>query len=250
VTTQGATDAVVVERDGPVGIISLNRPDAANAIDEAVATGLRDASAELAGDESIATIVLCGNGARFSVGGDIVAFRASGAELPTDIMRLAGIVHEAIVTLAEGDVVSVAAVQGAVAGIAVSLVAACDLVVAEQSAFFTAAYTKIGLTPDGGMTYALPRSVGERRARELVLTNRRLTAPDALEWGLVNEVVDDGTARERAIALARECAGTPRQVIGAVKQLFAQGRSASFREQLDAEVESIGRSAADAALGL
>jgi 2-(1,2-epoxy-1,2-dihydrophenyl)acetyl-CoA isomerase len=231
--------AVQYERKGAAAVIRLNRPEAGNAVDLAIATALEQAAQRCAADADVRAVVLCGAGPRFCVGGDLRAFEAAGADLPELLREIAEPVHRALATLERCAAVTIAAVHGACAGVGVSFVAACDLAVAERSAFFKTAYIDVGLTPDGGSTFTLPRAVGERRARELVLTNRRLEAREALEWGLVGEVVDDGEAYGAALRLAERFGEVPGAVIASTKELFRQSRSSTFEQQLQLETDSI-----------
>jgi 2-(1,2-epoxy-1,2-dihydrophenyl)acetyl-CoA isomerase len=151
--------------------------------------------------------------------------------------------HAAISRFARMRAPLVAAVNGTAAGAGFSLVCAADLVVAAESARFTMAYTRAGLTPDGSSTYFLPRLVGTRRALELMLTNRTLSAAEALEWGLVNRVVPDAELEEQATSLARSLAAGPTAAFGSVKRLVEN----STRDSLESQMEHEARAIADAA---
>jgi 2-(1,2-epoxy-1,2-dihydrophenyl)acetyl-CoA isomerase len=124
-----------------------------------------------------------------------------------------------------------------------SLAIACDLVMAAESARFTLAYTRIGLTPDGSSSYFLPRLVGQRRALELILTNRMLTAHEALEWGIVTRVVPDAELTAEAEALARQLAAGPTRAFGASKRLLQLGWTESLETQMAHETRSISEAA-------
>jgi 2-(1,2-epoxy-1,2-dihydrophenyl)acetyl-CoA isomerase len=127
----------------------------------------------------------------------------------------------------------VTAVNGAAAGIGMSFALCGDLVIASESAIFMSAYTAAGLSPDGGMTYLLPRMVGLARTKELLLMNRRLSAQEALEWGLVNKVVPDGELMKEAEALAKRLANGPTLSFGSVKRLLNE----TFSETLESHME-------------
>jgi len=133
----------------------------------------------------------------------------------------------------------VAAVHGAAAGAGMSLACACDLVVAAESARFTMSYSNAGLTPDGSSTYYLPRLVGLRRATELTLTNRRLSAQEAMEWGIVTRVVPDEDLSEEATALASQLAAGATKALGAAKRLLQSGWTETLETQMEHETQTI-----------
>ena len=154
--------------------------------------------------------------------------------------------HAALAGFARMDAPLVAAVTGSAGGAGMSLVAACDLVVAAESAKFTMGYTKVGLVPDGTSSYFLARVVGLRRAADLMLTNRTLTAAEAEAWGLVNRVVPDGDARDEALALARALATGPTRAFGLAKQVLYEGAASSLEEAMERESRAISTAAATA----
>jgi 2-(1,2-epoxy-1,2-dihydrophenyl)acetyl-CoA isomerase len=143
--------------------------------------------------------------------------------------------HAALARFAKMDAPVVAAVSGSAGGAGMSLVAACDLVLAGASAKFTMGYTKAGLIPDGTSSFFLARTVGLRRATELVLTNRVLSAAEAEAWGLVNQVVPDATVREEAMALARTLAAGPTRAFGLAKRVLCEGAASSLEEAMERE---------------
>jgi 2-(1,2-epoxy-1,2-dihydrophenyl)acetyl-CoA isomerase len=132
-------------------------------------------------------------------------------------------------------------VSGIAGGAGISLVCACDLVYAAESARFTMAYTRVGLTPDGSSTYFLPRLVGFRRAMELTLTNRILSAQEALEWGLMTRVVPDADLLAEANALARQLADGPTQSFGVAKRLLHTSMTESLETQMEHEAQAIAK---------
>jgi 2-(1,2-epoxy-1,2-dihydrophenyl)acetyl-CoA isomerase len=223
-----------------VARITLDRPAAANTIDRALAAELRDVSLRISHDPSVRAVVLGANGKVFCGGGDLSDFATrSPAEVGVHLEHVALDLHVAQSRLARLGAPVVAAVTGTCGGAGMSLVAACDLVVAGESAKFTMAYTKVGLSPDGTSSYFLARVVGLRRATELVLTNRVLAAREALDWGLVNEVVPDADVRDRAHAIATALAQGPTLAFGASKRLLVEGASSALEATMDAEVRSI-----------
>jgi 2-(1,2-epoxy-1,2-dihydrophenyl)acetyl-CoA isomerase len=232
-----------LSKDGALARLELARPAAAHAIDLAMARELMLAAIRVDEEPSVRALLLCSSGRMFSAGGDLAHFRASGDALPRELREITTYLHAAISRLARLRVPVIAAVNGAVAGAGMGLVCAADLVVAAASAKFTLAYTRVGLTPDGGTTFYLPRLLGARRAAELMLTNRTLSAAEALDWGLVSEVVPDEQLAERAAALARGLAEGPTAAFAGVKRLL----QSSPQESLEAQLEHESRAIADAA---
>jgi len=133
----------------------------------------------------------------------------------------------------------VAAVNGTAAGAGMSLVMACDLAVAAEKAVFTMAYTRAGLSPDGSSTFYMPRKIGDRRTRELMLTNRVLKAPEALQWGVVNQVVADEAVVATATELATELAAGPTLAYSAVKELLNGSFDQTLESQMELEARAI-----------
>lgn len=190
-----------------IAYIELNRPEAANGIDMALATGLREAVETARDDEAVRVVLLTGAGKRFCGGGDIAGF--VDEEDPDYLQRLAEEAGAAVIALEDLAKPVVVAVQGAVAGGGLGLMLGGDLIVAQEGTKFVFAYPAIGLTPDCGVSYLLPRAIGQQRALAFALSGRPLSAQDAQAQGLVAEVVEDAGARAREIAtaLAKGAAG-------------------------------------------
>jgi 2-(1,2-epoxy-1,2-dihydrophenyl)acetyl-CoA isomerase len=226
---------VLVSVEDGVGRLVLNRPDAANSIDAATAGALADSLDLLLRDADLRAVLVSGAGERFCGGGDVRSFAGAGAGLANRLDEVVTPFHAACRALAALPVPVVAAVQGSAAGAGLALALACDLVVAAESAKFVMAYTAIGLTPDGGSTWYLERAVGRPRALELVLTNRVLSAREALEWGLVASVVPDDELLGAAEALVVRLAAGPTGAYAGAKRLLDAAGRATFTDQLDAE---------------
>lgn len=190
-----------------VGHIQLNRPEAANGIDMALATGLREAVAAAAADDTVRAVLLTGAGTRFCSGGDIGSF--VDEDDTTYLQRLADEAGAAVMALEDLHKPVVTAVQGAVAGGGLGIMLGGDAIIAQEGTKFVFAYPGIGLTPDCGVSYLLPRAMGQQRALAFALSGRPLSAQDALAQGLVTEVVEDAQARglELATSLAQGAAG-------------------------------------------
>ena len=231
----------VALQDG-VTTITLDRPGKNNALDQVMADALAEATATAADDPSTRAILLRSEGRNFCVGGDVSTF--GGADAPAEIERLARSLHDTVLRLATARAPVVAAVQGSAAGAGLSLAAAADLVVAGASASFVMAYVGIGLTPDGGATWTLPRLIGLRRSQVLAYTNRRLTASEAETWGLVSETCRDDHLQDRAATLARSLADGPTSTFGVLKRLLSSGGAAGLGPHLDDEATEIGRALA------
>lgn len=219
-----------------VGRITLTRPEVSNAIDLPTARELAKA-VDVAADSEVRVVLLTGEGTRFCAGGDVGSFLAS-AEPPLYLHELASELEAALRRLSELPKPVVAAVQGAVAGAGLAFLLNSDVVLAARSAKFRMAYSGIGLTPDCGVSYLLPRAVGTQRALDLALTGRILTAEVARDWGLVGEVVEDDGLGERAGELAEAMAAGPAGALGEAKRLirtsFDGSREESARDEADA----------------
>lgn len=222
-----------------VARITLNRPDAANSINIDMAKDLMLAILRCDEDPNIRAVVITGSGNTFSAGGDLKSFAAQGETLPYHLKEITTYLHAAVSRMIRMDPPVIAAVNGTAAGAGMSLACACDIVIAAESARFTMAYTRIGLTPDGSSSYFLPRLVGLKRALELTLTNRMLSAREALEWGIVTQVVPDAELMERVNALASQLAAGPTKALGAAKRLLHSGWAETLETQMELESRAI-----------
>ncbi|MFH1240802.1 MAG: enoyl-CoA hydratase-related protein [Pseudomonadota bacterium] len=222
-----------------VAHITLNRPEAANTINIELARELMYAAMQCDEDPLIRAVLITGAGPMFCGGGDLKSFGDQGENLPRHLKDITTYLHVAMSYLVRMDPPAVAAVHGSAAGAGLSIACACDIVLAAESARFTMAYTRAGLTPDGGSTYTLPRLVGLKRALELALTNRLLSAEEALNWGIVIRVVPEKDLITEAKALAGQLAAGPTKTFGATKRLFQSGLTESFETQMKNESRSI-----------
>ena len=229
-----------------VASVKLARPDAGNALNSVLARELADAAATLAADRGVRAVVLTGAGRFFCAGGDLKEMIGFGADAHQRVKRLADDAHRAISTLVRMTAPVIAAVNGTAAGGGFSLAMSADLVVAAESARFTTAYTNAALSPDGSSTYFLPRLIGLRKTQELMFTNRTLTAREAKDWGLVNDVHPDGELLARALELAARLAKGPLDAHGATKRLLLQTFGNSLETQMELEGEHIAQCAASA----
>jgi 2-(1,2-epoxy-1,2-dihydrophenyl)acetyl-CoA isomerase len=215
-----------VARDGAVARLLLDRPDAGNAID-------------CADDPAIRCVVLSGIGRFFCVGGDVAAFAAGGDDAPHVLKTLADTLHGAILTLVGMRKPLIVLVNGPAAGAGLSLALLGDVVIAARSAHFTAAYTAIGLTPDGGMSWFLPRLVGLRRAQAMILTNQRVTAEEAVQLGLITEVVEDDDLVSAGDDFAARFVEAPMAALGATRGLLLASATLPLDIHLNREAATI-----------
>ena len=241
--------AVNLAVDAATGIarLELNRPDAANAINLALAVELEQAALTVAGDANVRAVLLTGAGARFCGGGDVADFAQQPADrLPEHLGEITAHLHPAVATLATLNAPVVAAVQGSAAGAGLGLVLAADIVIASRSARFVMAYTGIGMSPDGSSSWFLPRIVGQRRALELALTNRVLSADEAREWGVATTVVEDDALVGAAEEVVAKLAAGPTAAYGRAARLLRASWGNTLDDQLAVEREEIMASGATA----
>jgi len=224
-----------------VAWITLQRPAAFNALNLVCMKELFDVANRISSDRGVRAVVLTGAGEKaFCAGGDVAGFAADPADVQRLLKEMTGYLHSAISRLAWMDAPLIAAVNGVAAGAGLSLVACCDLAIAADHAKFTSAYTQIGLSPDGSSTYFLSRLLGTRRAMELFMTNRTLTAAEALDWGLINRAVPGAQLLEEAGKLAAQFAQGPTRAYGGIKKLLQMAPSETLESQLEREARQIG----------
>ena len=243
---------VLYETGGGIATITLNRPQALNALDDTMVGDLADAVSAAAGDESVRAVVVTGAGDHFMAGGDIKWFKQAidaepdKAVIKREFEAFIHPVHKVVTQMRTMRKPVLAAVRGACAGFGVSLALACDMVVAAEDAVFTLAYCHIGVSPDGGSTYALPRAVGIKRAFEIAYLGDRFGAEAAREAGLINKVVPVGEFEASVGKLARRLANGPTHAYANTKELLNASLNASLKDQLDAEAKSFADCAATA----
>lgn len=231
-----------LDRSDHVATITLDRPDAFNALNLALGRELFDAVLEVDEDPEVRCVVVTGAGKAFCAGGDVKDFVDNLPRIGILIKELTTYLHGAVSRLCRSDKPVIMAVNGVAAGGGMSLALSGDLVVAAESARFTMAYSRIAATPDGSSSYFLPRLIGLRRALELYLTNRVLTAREAQDWGLVTKVVPDAELKGAVAALARELAQGPSRAFGGAKRLFHQSTWESLETQMELEAQAIAAS--------
>jgi len=233
---------LLLSREGRVATLTLNRPESLNALDLTLMDALVDAAAEVAADDALRVVVVRGAGKHFMAGGDIKTFAGmldgESADRTRRFKRMIARLHSAIEAFHRMPHPVIGQVQGAVAGFGLSLMNACDLVVAADNAYFASAYRAIALTADGGGSWALPRLVGMRRAMEIMLLGERFDAQQALAWGLVNRVVPLADVDATVAGMVRSLADGPALAIRNAKRLMRESLAHSLSAQLDAEAAS------------
>src|ERR1700704_2609751 len=197
-----ATASVQVETRGAVALVTLNRPESANTLNLQMAMDLLAAAMTCARNAAVRAVILTGAGHHFCFGGDLRGMTARAGAGNDYVRELTTYLHAAISHFVRMDAPVIAAVNGTAAGAGVGLVAMADLAVCAESVKFSLAYTGVGLTPDAGTSFLLPRTIGLRRSMELLLLNRALSSDEALEWGLVNSVVDDSQLLDETFRIA------------------------------------------------
>lgn len=240
--TRPTPDRIEIEQRGHIAIVALNRPDVHNAMDDALRGELVDVINWVSSDDTIRAMVLTGRGRSFCAGGDISAMKER-LDAPAGRVAINGWqrqrrTHSAVTLLHGLTKPTVAAVNGAAAGLGCDMALCCDFVVAADSAKFAMSYVLRGLIPDGGGLYFLPRRVGLARAKELIFSGRRVEAEEALSIGMIDAVSSDENLLDEAVAIAeRMTAGSP-VAVALSKSILDQ----SFELPMD-QVFALGRQA-------
>lgn len=234
-------DTVLFERDGAVATIVLNRPQSLNALNDQMVEGLVACIREAGDNSAIRCVVIRGSGDAFMAGGDLKQFHsylATQAETGDPFPINFGRIHAAIEQLRTMPKPVIASVHGPAAGFGVSLMTACDLVIAADNSIFTLAYCLIGTSPDGGSTYHLPRAVGMKRAMEIALLGDRFDAKTALDIGLINWAVAPGELAAETAKLAARLAAGPTHAYANTKLLLNRSLRSTLHDQLASEAEA------------
>ncbi len=230
---------ITLEMIGAVAVITLDRPGSGNALDRTMCESLERISQQLADKgQAVRSILLRATGKNFCVGGD-AAYMESAPSLSEGLNDLVTPLHAAVGRLSQLGAPMVVGARGAAAGAGLSLIALSDYAVVAKDAKFVMAYGAIGLTPDGGGSWSLPRQIGIRRAKELALMNRRLLAEEALAWGLVNEVCDAADVDARAMAVAVQLAAGPTAAFAKTLALLKAAADTSLEAHLVEEEAAI-----------
>ena len=222
--------------EGGVATLALNRPERLNSFNEQMHQEVREALSVVEQDQAVRALLITGNGRGFCAGQDLSDRSvAPGAEVPDLGSSIETWYNPLIRTLQRLLVPVIAAVNGVAAGAGANIALACDLVIAARSASFTQAFCKIGLVPDSGGTWQLPRLVGMARAKGLSMLGDKLSAEQAAAWGLIWQCVDDDALRSTATDLARHLATQPTRGLALIKQALNQSFDNDLDTQLDVE---------------
>lgn len=233
------SETTYVQRDGRVLRCVIATGARGGTLDS---EGLDQTREALGALDGVGAVLLASEGESFCTGGDVRGFAAAD-DPAAYVRRQADFFHDFLLTLAEAPVPVVAGVQGWAAGAGMSIACSCDVLVAGPSTRFRPAYPGIGFSPDGGMSWTLPRIVGTARARHILLTDRVLTGQDALDFGLVAVLVDDEEIAGEALRTAHRIADGPTAALGRVKRLLADSGARDLAAQLAAEADGIAASA-------
>ncbi|MFM9885753.1 MAG: enoyl-CoA hydratase/isomerase family protein [Burkholderiales bacterium] len=214
-----------------------------NALDHRFCREFAYVALETVADVSVRAVLIGARGKTFCVGGDLKDFLSNRERMRAHVLDMASSFHAAITHLRNGAAPVIIAVNGIAAGGGFSLVLNADLAIAKRSAKLVAAYTRSGLSPDGGGTWFLPRLVGLQKAFDLFATNPTLTADEALQLGMLSRVVDDDKFDAEVAKLVQSIIDSPPGALSSLKKLLRGSPSASFEQQLAAEAETIAESA-------
>jgi 2-(1,2-epoxy-1,2-dihydrophenyl)acetyl-CoA isomerase len=248
-----SSDVLLDVEDTGVARLRLNRPEASNGLTVESLRALHDAILKCHGDPAVRAVLFTGEGQHFCAGGDVRDFASKGEALPDYLREATAWLQIAVAALIQLRAPVVTLVQGfAAGGGGLGFVCASDLVLCGESAKFMSAATRVGMAPDGGASVTLSRIVGHRRALELVLTDRALSADEALEWGLVTRVVPDDELAAEGDKLAARLAAGPTQALGEAKRLLWDGLGRGVYDCLPDEARTVSElsGSADAREGL
>jgi 2-(1,2-epoxy-1,2-dihydrophenyl)acetyl-CoA isomerase len=238
-------NTVLLDKNGAIATVTLNRPAQLNALNDAMMFDLRDALSDVEGDTHIRAVILRGAGKAFMAGGDVAMFHAKKDEVADLFHELGGTFHESIKLLRLMPKPVIASVHGACAGGGLSVMLGCDIAIAADTAQFTLAYSRIGTSPDGGSTFFLPRIIGTRKTLELALLPDLFNAQSAKDLGIVNWVVPEADLEAETLKIAQRLSAGPTRAFANTKALVNSTFEKSMHAQLDAEV----RAFADCASG-
>jgi 2-(1,2-epoxy-1,2-dihydrophenyl)acetyl-CoA isomerase len=230
-------ETIQLEMKGSVALLTLNRPEALNALTVTMGREIKVAIGRLAA-EGARAVILAGAGRAFCAGGDLREMKSMAeneGRIEAFFDEPLRLLNECILLIRQTPVPFIAAVQGAASGGGCNLALSCDVVIAAKSAKFNQAFIKVGLSPDCGGTFILPRLIGWRRATELMMTGDLIGAEEAAAIGMINHVVSDEELQQHSFAFAERLAQAPTAAIGRIKQLLEQGANSDLESQLECE---------------
>jgi len=230
------SDTVLLSIDNHIATITLNRPQQMNTFNHRMSEELEQITTQVMLNESIRVVVLRGAGRLFMAGGDIAFFHENLDKMPNSVVKIMRQLNATIQALQAMPKPVIASVHGSVAGVGISLMLAADLVIAAQETKFTTAYSNIGLSPDGGASYFLPRHVGTKKAMQLFLLAEIFDAKTAQDLGLINWIVSEIDLGSETDKLAERLANGPTQAYAALKKLVNQAHETTLAQQLENEI--------------
>lgn len=243
-TVPSSGEVLVSSKGDGIVEVRLNRPEKLNALSDGMYADLTDLFGRLHEEAAVRAIVLTGEGRGFCSGSDIGGMlKTTGSASRTRLQRR----HAAIQAIYRCEKPVIAAVRGPVSGIGFSVAMACDFIVASETTFFQQSFRNIALVPDGGAIFFLAQRLGIGRAKDLVMSARKLSAAEAFDWGLLSRLVADDDLEAKALALAGDLAQAPTFMLGLSKKMFAAACSPSLETVLEIEsyAASVARSSAD-----
>ena len=235
-STEKASATVLFEQHGSIGTMTFNRPEVYNAMSPELILALRDVTAELKKSTTLRVLIIKGAGKAFLAGGDVGHFFKHKDSVSDTVKKLGDALHEGIINIRTMPFPVIAQVHGACAGAGLSLALACDFAIASTTAQFKTAYTQIGLSPDGGSTYFLPRLVGMKVATELIMLSEGLSGEQALARGLVNRCVAPEVLNAETLMLATRLSQGATQAYARAKLLINQSFETPIQQHLDDEI--------------
>ena len=227
---------VLFEQHGSIGTMTFNRPEVFNAMSSELILAFRDVTTELKKSTTLRVLIIKGAGKAFLAGGDVGQFFKEIETVAETVKPLGDALHEGIINIRTMPFPVIAQVHGACAGAGLSLMLACDFAIASTAAQFKTAYTQIGLSPDGGSTYFLPRLIGMKKATELIMLSEALSAEQALALGLINRVVAAEALETETMQLATRLGHGATQAYARAKLLINQSWNTPIKEHLDDEI--------------
>ncbi len=244
-----SASSVVVTRHGAVMVLRLNEPKSMNALSSTIREGLAAAVAEAVNDPAVRCIVLTGTDGAFCAGGDI---RNMGVKRAPEIRARMQSAYKWVGELIKAEKPVITAVNGAAAGAGFSLALTGDLIIAQRDAYFVTAFTRLGACPDLGLLTTLPRAIGTARAKDLLLTSRKVSAEEAWQMGLISRVVEPGKLMSEAMETAEQLAAAPTVTIGLIKRLLLKAYDPSLDNFLEQEAfgQAIAQSTEDFEIGV
>lgn len=229
-------DTILFSQQGNIGTLTFNRPEVYNAMNAELITAMRDVTADILGSTTLRALVLKGAGKAFLAGGDVGLFHKQRETLVETVKPLGDALHAGIKNIRNMPFPVIAQIHGACAGAGLSVAMAADFAIAAEGAQFNTAYTKIGLSPDGGSTFFLPRYVGMKRAIELIMLADMFDAKAAAEMGIINRAVPADQLEKEVATLAERLSNGATQAFARAKKLINQSFITPIDKQLDDEI--------------